>query len=147
MSQWGFPTVRVNKPHSNKMRMCYDVRKLNDKTILQPYPMLNMNYLLADIGKITSVISTSFTSTPVTSSFDPTPCSSMSSNVREILEATHCDDRSRPPGMVSCDSAQVLHTPATLKYKSSSSTNQKVLPRKHVRNIPKKTIRTVKNPL
>ena len=24
----------------------------NDKTILQPYPMLNMNYLLADIGKI-----------------------------------------------------------------------------------------------
>ena len=51
MSQWGFPTVLVNKPHSNKMRMCNDVRKLNDKTILQPYPMLNMNYLLADIGK------------------------------------------------------------------------------------------------
>ena len=44
-------TVLVNKPHSNKMRMCNDVRKLNDKTILQPYPMLNMNYLLADIGK------------------------------------------------------------------------------------------------
>ena len=51
MSQWGFPTVLVNKPHSNKMRLCNDVRKLNDKTILQPYPMLNMNYLLADIGK------------------------------------------------------------------------------------------------
>ena len=51
MSQWGFPTVLVNKPHSNKMRMCNVVRKLNDKTILQPYPMLNMNYLLADIGK------------------------------------------------------------------------------------------------
>ena len=51
MSQWGFPTVLENKPHSNKMRMCNDVRKLNDKTILQPYPMLNMNYLLADIGK------------------------------------------------------------------------------------------------
>ena len=48
----GFPTVFVNKPHSNKMRMCNDVRKLNDKTILQPYPMLNMNYLLADIVKI-----------------------------------------------------------------------------------------------
>ena len=31
MSQWGFPTVLVNKPHSNKMRMCNDVRKLNDK--------------------------------------------------------------------------------------------------------------------
>ena len=47
----GFPTVLVNKPHSNKMRMCNDVRKLNDKTILQSYPMLNMNYILADIGK------------------------------------------------------------------------------------------------
>ena len=63
----------------------------------------------------TSVISTSSTSTPVISSSDPTPCSSMSSNVRETLEATHCDDKSRHPGMVSCDSAQVLHTPATLK--------------------------------
>ena len=51
MSQWVFPTVLVNKPHYNKMRMCNDVRKLNDKTILQPYPMLNRNYLLADIGK------------------------------------------------------------------------------------------------
>ena len=36
MSQWGFPTVLVSKPHSNKMRMCNDVRKLNDQTILQP---------------------------------------------------------------------------------------------------------------
>ena len=60
----------------------------------------------------TSVISTSSTSTPVTSLL-----LSMSSNVRETLEATHCDDKSRPPGMVSCDSAQVLHTPATLKIK------------------------------
>ena len=51
MSQWGFTTVLVNKPHSNKMRMCNDVRKLNDKTILQPYPILNINYLLADIRK------------------------------------------------------------------------------------------------
>ena len=54
MSQWIVTmetTVLVNKPHSNKMRMCNDVRKLNDKTILQPYLMLNMNYLLADIGK------------------------------------------------------------------------------------------------
>ena len=51
MSQWGFPTVLMNKPLSNKMRMCNDVRKLNDKTILQPYPMLNMNYLQADIGE------------------------------------------------------------------------------------------------
>ena len=51
ISQWGFPTVLVNKPHSNKMRMRNDVRKLNDKTILQPYPMLNIHYLLADIGK------------------------------------------------------------------------------------------------
>ena len=51
MSQWGFPTVLVYKPHSNKMRMCNDVRKLNDKTILQPYPMLNIHYLLADIWK------------------------------------------------------------------------------------------------
>ena len=51
MSQCGFPTVLMNKPHSNKIRMCNDVRKLNDKTILQPYPMLIMNYLLADIGK------------------------------------------------------------------------------------------------
>ena len=31
--------------------MCNDVRKLNEKTILQPYSMLNMNYLLADIEK------------------------------------------------------------------------------------------------
>ena len=31
MSQWGFPTVLVNKPHSNKMRICDNVRKLNDK--------------------------------------------------------------------------------------------------------------------
>ena len=52
MSQWGFLLFFVNKPQSNKMRMCNDVRKLNDKTILHPYPMLNMNYLLADIGKI-----------------------------------------------------------------------------------------------
>ena len=36
MSQCGFPTVLVNKPYSNKMRMCNDVRKLNNKTILQP---------------------------------------------------------------------------------------------------------------
>ena len=49
MSQWGCRTVLVNKPHSNKMRMCNDVRKLNDKAIQQPYPMLNINYLLADI--------------------------------------------------------------------------------------------------
>ena len=33
------------------MRMCSDVRILNDKTILQPYPMLNINFLLADIGR------------------------------------------------------------------------------------------------
>ena len=45
MSQWGFPTVLVSKPHSNNMRMCNDVRKLNDQTILQPYPILNMNFL------------------------------------------------------------------------------------------------------
>ena len=45
ISQWGFPTVFVNKPDSNK------IQKPNDKTILQPYPMLNMNYLLADIEK------------------------------------------------------------------------------------------------
>ena len=51
MSQWGFPTVLENKQHYNKMRMCNGVRKLNDKTILQPYSRLNMNYLLADIGK------------------------------------------------------------------------------------------------
>ena len=51
MSQWGFPTVLVIKPHSNKMRMCNDVRKLKDQTILQPYPILNMIFLLADIGK------------------------------------------------------------------------------------------------
>ena len=48
----GVPTVLVNKPHSNKMRMCNDVWELNDKTILQLYPMLNMNYLLDDIGEI-----------------------------------------------------------------------------------------------
>ena len=57
MSQWGFPAVLVNKTHSNKMRMCNDVRKLNDKTILQPYPMLNMNYLLADNGEKCSYFS------------------------------------------------------------------------------------------
>ena len=51
MSQWEFPTVLVSKPHTNKMRMCNDVRKLNDQTILQPYPILNMNFLLTDIGK------------------------------------------------------------------------------------------------
>ena len=51
MPQWGFPTVLVNKPHYNKMRMCNDERKLNDKTIPPPYPMLNMNYLIAEIGK------------------------------------------------------------------------------------------------
>ena len=50
-SQWGFPTVLVSKPHTNKMRMCNDVRKLNDQTILQPYSILNTNYLLADIGE------------------------------------------------------------------------------------------------
>ena len=33
MSQWGLPTVLVNKLHYNKMRMCNDVRKLYDKTI------------------------------------------------------------------------------------------------------------------
>ena len=49
MSQWGFHAVLVYKPHSNKMKMCNDVRELNDKTILQPYPMLNMNYLLAHL--------------------------------------------------------------------------------------------------
>ena len=53
MSQWGFPTVLVSKPHTNKMRMCNDVRKLNDQTILQPYPILNMKFWLADIGKET----------------------------------------------------------------------------------------------
>ena len=47
MSQWGFPTVLVNKPHSNKMRMYNDVRKLNDKTILQPYPILNYELFIS----------------------------------------------------------------------------------------------------
>ena len=51
MSQWGVPTLLVSKPHTNKMRMCNDVRKLNNQTILQPYPIVNMNVLLADIGK------------------------------------------------------------------------------------------------
>ena len=51
ISRWGFPTVLVNKPHSTKMRLCSDLRKINEKTIIQPYPMLNMNFLLADIGK------------------------------------------------------------------------------------------------
>ena len=51
MSQWGFPTGLVRKPRTNKMRVCNDVRKLNDQTIPQPYPILNMLFLLADIGK------------------------------------------------------------------------------------------------
>ena len=51
MSQWGFPAVLVSKQHSNKMCMCNDVRILNDQTIIQPYPILNMNFLLVDIGK------------------------------------------------------------------------------------------------
>ena len=51
MSQWGFPTVLVNKPHSNIMWRCNDVQKLNDNTILQPYPISNMNYLLVAIWK------------------------------------------------------------------------------------------------
>ena len=33
------------------MRICNDVQKLNDKTIIQQYSMLNMNYLIADLGK------------------------------------------------------------------------------------------------
>ena len=40
-----------NKIKQTTKLVVNDVRKLNDKTILQPYPMLNMNYLLADIGK------------------------------------------------------------------------------------------------
>ena len=40
-----------SKPHTNKIRMCNDVRKLNDQIILQPYPILNTNVLLDDIGK------------------------------------------------------------------------------------------------
>ena len=51
MSQWGFPTVLVSNPHSNKMLMCNDGRKLNARTILQPYPILTMYLLLVDIGK------------------------------------------------------------------------------------------------
>ena len=33
------------------MRCCLDLRKLNEKTIEQPYVLNNMDYLLADIGK------------------------------------------------------------------------------------------------
>ena len=51
MSQWGFPMVLVKKPRSDKMRCCLDLRKLNEKTIEQPYVLNNMDYLLADIGK------------------------------------------------------------------------------------------------
>ena len=37
MSQGGLSTMLVSKPHTNKMRICNDVRKLNDQIILQPY--------------------------------------------------------------------------------------------------------------
>ena len=45
MSRWGFATVLVSKPHTHKMRVCNYVRNLNDLTILQPYPILNMIFL------------------------------------------------------------------------------------------------------
>ena len=51
MSQCVFPTVLVSKPHSNKMRMCNDVGKLNDQIILQPYLILNMHFSYTDVGK------------------------------------------------------------------------------------------------
>ena len=74
-----------------------------------------MDTHLAPSSTSLSDISTSITPTPVTSPSDPTPCSSMSSNVREIQEATLCDDKSRLPVMVSGDSDQVMHTSASLK--------------------------------
>ena len=78
MSQWGFPIVLVNKPHSNKMRMCHDVRKLNDKTILQPYPMLNMTYLLANIGKRTCKYSSLI---DISDSYRPIPLTKLSHQI------------------------------------------------------------------
>ena len=50
-SRWGTPTLLVSKKNTDAMRMVQDCRKINEKTILQPYPMLDMHFLLADIGK------------------------------------------------------------------------------------------------
>ena len=71
------------------------------------------------------------------------PCVFLSSPVFHLIKHSHImytipHKHSIFPHHLYNNSAQVLHTPTTLKYKSSSSTNQKVLPKKHVRNIPKK---------
>ena len=49
--RWGNPLVLVTKQNSKEMRVCQDMRKLNSYTILKPYPMLDLDCLLCDIGK------------------------------------------------------------------------------------------------
>ena len=103
-SRWGSPTVLVSKPRSNKMRLCCDMRKINEKTVLQAYPMLNMNVLFADIGKSNSQyftiidLSNSYRQIPLTKrsqeiatmvtiagSFKPTTCTFGMKNIPFIF--------------------------------------------------------------
>ena len=50
-SRWGTPTLLVSKPRSNKLRLVQDCRLINKLTLTQSYPMLDINFLLADIGR------------------------------------------------------------------------------------------------
>ena len=50
-SRWGTPTLPVSKPRSNKLRLVQDCRLINKLTLTESNPMLDINFLLEDIGR------------------------------------------------------------------------------------------------
>ena len=77
-SQFGFPVILVDKPHSRKMRLVCDTRLLNEQTIIQPYKMLDFDYLLADIGKLNCSF---FTLIDLSNAYRQIPLSKRSQNI------------------------------------------------------------------
>ena len=49
-TKWAHPVLLVSKPRSDKLRLCCDVRKLNNHGRTITYPTLDIPNVLADIG-------------------------------------------------------------------------------------------------
>lgn len=52
-SLYSSPALLVGKPPSSKPRLVVDYRKLNQKTVVEEYPMRNIQEILSDLGRAT----------------------------------------------------------------------------------------------
>ncbi len=50
-SRFGSPVILVSKPHSKEKRLCIDLRRVNNLTVKNRYPIPNLHELVRSLGK------------------------------------------------------------------------------------------------